>query len=77
MCFIVEITGPKFFEDEDEKAATINSTLYHAIMTEYFLSQFDGINLDDVYYREVGGATCHIKHKNIDELQGVFENRVK
>ncbi|CAH1992908.1 unnamed protein product [Acanthoscelides obtectus] len=44
-------------------------------VTDYFLPQLEGMDMDDVYFQQ-DGATCHTTNVNIHRLQSFFGDRV-
>lgn len=69
------IIGPFFFEDDEEKAVTINSERYGRMLTDYLFPKLDQIISDDFIFQQ-DGAPAHTTRVNIDLLKQKLGDRV-
>ena len=69
------VIGPFFFFDENGAPTTVNGDRYRATIPEYFWTQFDTMNVDDMWFQQ-DGATCHTAYDTIELLQTKFGGRV-
>lgn len=65
------ITGPFFFEDENEKPATVDGHRYRQLIENLLWPEFEGIDIDDLHFPE-DGATRHKTRENIVLLRFKF-----
>ena len=69
------IIGPYFFENETGQAATVNSARYRDIITQFFLSKFNDIDVANIWFQQ-DNAACHIANETIQLLHETFLGRV-
>lgn len=69
------IIGPFFFENEAGNNVSVNGERYRAMLSEFFFTEIEGIDLDDLWFMQ-DGAPCHTAHATIDLLRTKFPNRV-
>ena len=69
------ITGPFFFEIEQEDAVTVNGDRYRAMLNEFLFTKIEEENIGNIWFQQ-DGATCHIAEAILDVLRPVFEGRI-
>ncbi|XP_073831484.1 uncharacterized protein [Musca autumnalis] len=69
------VIGPYFFRNNAGEAVTVNGDRYRAMITDYFVSELDGMNVDELWFQQ-DGATCHTAHVTIDLLKETFDERI-
>jgi len=62
------IIGPFFFEDENERAVTVNKHRYGQLIEDFLWPELEGIDINDFYFQQ-DGATSHTTRENIALLQ--------
>ena len=70
------IIGPCFFENEQGAAVTVNSERYRAMLNEFLFPKIEEDDVDDIWFQDFDGATCHTANVTIDLLRTVFGNRI-
>ena len=50
---------PNSFENEEEKAVTVNGEQYHSMLTDFFIPQVEYMDQADIHFQQ-NGATRHI-----------------
>ncbi|XP_073819568.1 uncharacterized protein [Musca autumnalis] len=65
------VIGPYFFRNNVGEAVTVNGDRYRAMITDYFVPELDGMNVDELWFQQ-DGATCHTAHVTIDLLKETF-----
>ncbi|XP_073847016.1 uncharacterized protein [Musca autumnalis] len=69
------VIGPYFFRNNAGEAVTVNGDRYRAMITDYFVPELDGMNVDELWFQQ-DGATCHTAHVTIDLLKETFDERI-
>ncbi|XP_073847020.1 uncharacterized protein [Musca autumnalis] len=69
------VIGPYFFRNNAGEAVTVNGDRYRAMISDYFVPELDGMNVDELWFQKVG-ATCHTAHVTIDLLKETFDERI-
>ena len=71
------IIGPYWFEDDEEKAVTINSERYIAIFSKFYraLGLKRGVDRDSQWFQQ-NGATPHTSNVNLHWLDQHFPGRI-
>ena len=63
------VIGPYFFRNDQDRHVTVNGNRYRSMITEYFWSQLDDMDMED-------GATSHTVNVTINQLQTKIGERV-
>lgn len=69
------VIGPYFFRNNAGESVTVNGDRYRAMITDYFVPELDGMNVDELWFQQ-DGATCHTAHVTIDLLKETFDERI-
>ena len=71
------IIGPYWFEDENERAQTVNTERYVAVLRKFWtsLGRRRGIYRDDQWFQQ-DGATPHTSNHTLDWLRERFQERL-
>ncbi|XP_073831485.1 uncharacterized protein [Musca autumnalis] len=69
------VIGPYFFRNNVGEAVTVNGDRYRAMVTDYFIPELDGMNVDELWFQQ-DGATCHTAHVTIDLLKETFDELI-
>ena len=69
------ITGPFYFENEQEEAVTVNSDRYGAILNEFLFIKIEEKDIGNIWFQQEG-ATCHTAEATLDVLRPVFKDRI-
>ena len=71
------IIGPYWFEDENERAQTVNTERYVAVLMKFWasLGRRRGIDRDEQWFQQ-DGATPHISNYSLAWLRERFEYRL-
>ena len=69
------VIGPYFRRDDQDRHFSVNGKRYRSMITEYFWPQLDDIDLEDMWFQQVG-ATSHTANVAINLLETKFGERV-
>lgn len=71
------IIGPYWFEDDEEKAVTINSERYIAVLSKFYraLGRMRGVDRDSQWFQQ-DGATPHTSNASLGWLEQHFPGRI-
>ena len=69
------IIGPFFFENEQEKAVTVDGDRYRAMLNEFLFTKNEEEDIGNFLFQQ-DGATCHTAEATLDILHTVFEDRI-
>ena len=69
------IIGSFFFETPNGQTTTVNSERYGAILSEFFIPEFDNMNLVNHFFQQ-DGATSHTTRVNMSILRDRFPRQV-
>jgi len=70
----IGIIGP-YFVDEDDRAVTVNSERYVAMIQEFFAPALKELNAELVWFQQ-DGATAHTARKSMAVLSEMFPGRL-
>ena len=62
------ITGPFFFENEQEKAVAVNGDHYRAMLNKFLLTTIEEEDIGKIWIQQ-DGATCHTAEATFDVLR--------
>ena len=69
------VIGPYFFENEAGEAVTITGARYLDMISQFFLSKLDDIDVTNMWFQQ-DGATSHTARETIQLLHKKFPGRV-
>ena len=69
------IIGPFFFENEQEKAITVNGDRYWAMLNEFLYTKIEEEDIGSIWFQQ-DGATCHTAEATVNVLRPVFADRI-
>ena len=69
------IIGPFFFENDQEKAVTVNGDRYRDMLNEFLCTKIEEEDIGNIWFQQ-DIATCHTSEATFDILRPVFEDRI-
>lgn len=70
------VLGPYFFEDQNERAVTVNTLRYINMLENFLQPQLDRTPAYQDMFFQQDGATCHTSNPSMAVLRRLFPNRV-
>ena len=70
-----DITGPFFFENDQEEAITVNSDSYWDMLNEFLYTKIEEEDIGNIWYQH-DGARCNTVEATLDVLCPVFEDHI-
>ena len=67
--------GPFLFENEREKAVTVNGDRYWAMLNEFLFIKTKEEDIGNIWFQK-DDATCHTAEAPLDVLRPVFDDRI-
>ncbi|GFS78689.1 uncharacterized protein TNCV_3148671 [Trichonephila clavipes] len=65
------IIGPYFFKNDEGHNVTVNSDLYRAMITNFFIPELNNHDVQELWFQQ-DGAICHTARATIDLLKDTF-----
>ena len=69
------IIGPFFFENEQEKAVTVNGDRYWAMLNKFLFTKIEEEDIGNIWFRQ-DGSKWQTAKATLDVLRPVFKDRI-
>ncbi|GFY19690.1 transposable element Tc3 transposase [Trichonephila clavipes] len=65
-----------FFKNDEGHNVTVNGDRYRAMITNFFIPELNNHDIQELWFQQDGGATCHTARATIDLLKDTFGDRL-